>query len=99
MNYKEIYEKWLNNPNVLSEQKEELRNMADQQIKDAFYTDVAFGTAGMCGLMGLGPNRLNIYTIRDKNGGDANAIVCVAITKNASIVTILTNSLLIAQNC
>ena len=72
MNYKEVYEKWLNNENVLSEQKEELRNMAEQQIKDAFYTDVAFGTAGMRGLMGLGPNRLNIYTIRKATQGYAN---------------------------
>ena len=72
MDYRENYEKWLNHPNLCEEQKQELRNMSEQQIKDSFYTDVAFGTAGMRGLMGLGPNRLNIFTIRKATQGFAN---------------------------
>lgn len=72
MEYKEIYEKWLNHPALTDAEKEELKNMSEQQIKDSFYTDVAFGTAGMRGLMGLGPNRLNIYTIRKATQGFAN---------------------------
>jgi phosphoglucomutase len=72
MDYRENYEKWLNHPNLSEEQKQELRNMSEQQIKDSFYTDVAFGTAGMRGLMGLGPNRLNIFTIRKATQGFAN---------------------------
>ncbi len=72
MDYREIYEKWLNHPNLSEEQKNELRAMTEQQIKDSFYTDVAFGTAGMRGLMGLGPNRLNIFTIRKATQGFAN---------------------------
>ena len=65
MDYREVYEKWLNHPNLSKEEKEELEKLSEQEIKDAFYTDVQFGTAGMRGLMGLGPNRLNIYTIRN----------------------------------
>ena len=72
MDYKETYEKWLNHPNLSNEQKDELKAMSDQQIKDAFYTDIAFGTAGMRGLMGLGPNRLNIFTIRKATQGFAS---------------------------
>ena len=72
MDYREKYEQWLNHPNLVEEVKKQLREMTDQQIKDAFYTDVAFGTAGMRGLMGYGPNRLNIYTIRKATQGFAN---------------------------
>ena len=72
MDYREKYEYWLNHPNLSVEDKKELESMTDKQIEDAFYTDVAFGTAGMRGLMGLGPNRLNIYTIRKATQGFAN---------------------------
>ncbi|MBQ1287122.1 MAG: phospho-sugar mutase [Erysipelotrichaceae bacterium] len=72
MDYREIYEKWLNHPNLSDEQRKELQDMSEQQIKDAFFTDVAFGTAGMRGLMGMGPNRLNIFTIRKATQGFAN---------------------------
>ncbi|MBP1530414.1 MAG: phospho-sugar mutase [Erysipelotrichaceae bacterium] len=72
MDYREKYQQWLNHPNLLEDVKKQLREMTDQQIKDAFYTDVAFGTAGMRGLMGYGPNRLNIYTIRKATQGFAN---------------------------
>lgn len=72
MDYREVYEKWLNHPNLSKEEKEELEKLSEQEIKDAFYTDVQFGTAGMRGLMGLGPNRLNIYTIRKATQGFAN---------------------------
>lgn len=72
MDYREKYQQWLNHPNLVEEVKKQLREMTDQQIKDAFYTDVAFGTAGMRGLMGYGPNRLNIYTIRKATQGFAN---------------------------
>ena len=72
MGYKEKYEMWLNHPNLKDDEKEELKKLSEQEIKDAFYTDVQFGTAGMRGLMGLGPNRLNIYTIRKATQGYAN---------------------------
>ena len=72
MDYKQNYEIWLNHPNLTNEEKDELRKLTEQEIKDSFYTDVQFGTAGMRGLMGLGPNRLNIYTIRKATQGYAN---------------------------
>ena len=75
MDYLERYDYWMNHPNLSAEEKEELRKMDEQSIRDSFYTDVAFGTAGMRGLMGLGPNRLNIYTIRKATLGFANYLV------------------------
>ncbi len=46
-----------------------------QELIDAFYTDLAFGTGGMRALMGIGTNRLNIYTIRQATQGLANYIL------------------------
>ncbi len=44
-----------------------LEKASATELKDAFYTNLEFGTAGMRGLLGAGPNRLNIYTIRKAN--------------------------------
>ena len=72
MDYIENYKIWLNHPNLSKQEKQELENLSEQEIKDCFYTNITFGTAGMRGLMGLGSNRLNIYTIRKATQGYAN---------------------------
>ena len=36
MDYREKYQQWLNHPNLVEEVKKQLREMTDQQIKDAF---------------------------------------------------------------
>ena len=59
--YKEEYNKWLEF--VSPEDKEILLNMNEEEIKDSFTGKLSFGTAGIRGIMGLGPNRLNIYNI------------------------------------
>ena len=41
----------------------ELENMSDTDISDAFYKDLEFGTAGLRGVIGAGTNRMNIYTV------------------------------------
>ena len=64
MNAYERYQKWLNSENVSELTKEELRLMSPEEIDDAFYKDVEFGTAGMRGILGPGTNRINVYTIR-----------------------------------
>ena len=64
MNAYERYQKWLNSDNVSELTKEELRLMSPEDIDDAFYKDVEFGTAGMRGILGPGTNRINVYTIR-----------------------------------
>lgn len=48
MDYKEIYESWLNNPYFDEDTKAELRAIADDEneIKERFYTELEFGTAG-----------------------------------------------------
>ena len=66
MDYKEIYESWLANPYFDEETKAELKAIADDdnEIKERFYQELEFGTAGLRGVIGAGTNRMNIYTVR-----------------------------------
>lgn len=45
-----------------------------EEAISAFYTNMSFGTGGMRGLMGVGTNRMNIYTIAQATQGLANYI-------------------------
>ena len=77
MDYKKIYEEWLNNPYFDEETKAELRGIADDEneIKERFYMDLEFGTAGLRGVIGAGINRMNIYVVRRATQGLANYII------------------------
>lgn len=63
-NYKENYNKWLEDNFFDEETREELSNITDEkEIEDRFYRDLEFGTGGLRGVMGAGTNRMNKYTI------------------------------------
>ena len=64
--YMKIYQEWLDNPYFDEATKEELRAIAgdENEIKERFYMDLEFGTAGLRGIIGAGINRINIYTVR-----------------------------------
>ena len=51
-----------------------LLNMDEAEKQDAFYQYLAFGTAGMRGILGLGTNRMNIYTVMRSSKGLADYI-------------------------
>ena len=75
--YKKIYEEWLANPYFDQATKEELRAIAgdENEIKERFYMDLEFGTAGLRGIIGAGINRMNIYVVRRATQGLANYII------------------------
>ncbi|MGN1167383.1 MAG: phospho-sugar mutase [Lachnospiraceae bacterium] len=77
MDYREKYEEWITNPYFDEATKEELKGIAedDNEIKERFYKDLEFGTAGLRGIIGAGTNRLNIYTVRKATQGLANYII------------------------
>lgn len=75
MNYKDTYNTWKNTQTLLEEYKKELNEMNEDKIKESFYEDLSFGTAGMRGIMGAGTNRLNVYTIRKATLGFANYLI------------------------
>ncbi len=66
MNYLDLWNKWRTFPTMPKALLEQLNAMADDTdaIRGAFGAELQFGTAGLRGIMGPGPNRLNIYTVR-----------------------------------
>ena len=79
MDYKEVYEQWIANPYFDEAIKEELKGISEDEneIKERFYMDLEFGTAGLRGIIGAGTNRMNIYVVRRATQGLANYIAKV----------------------
>jgi phosphoglucomutase len=79
MDYKKLYEEWLENPYFDDKTKAELKAIAEDEneIKERFYMDLEFGTAGLRGVIGAGTNRMNIYVVRKTTQGLANYIASV----------------------
>ena len=79
MDYKKVYEEWLANPYFDEATKAELRAISEdeKEIKERFYADLEFGTAGLRGIIGAGTNRMNVYTVRKATQGLANYIKSV----------------------
>lgn len=88
-------ESWLN-ANINEETKTKIRTLIDEnptELVDSFYQDLEFGTGGLRGLMGVGTNRMNIYTIGMATQGLANYLlkcfegeeIKVAITHDSRI--------------
>ncbi len=77
MGYMETYKSWLENPYFDEKTKEELKGIEgdEAQIKERFYKDLEFGTAGLRGVIGAGINRMNVYTVRKATQGLANYII------------------------
>ena len=75
--YVKRYEEWCSNPYFDADTQAELKAIADNdgEIKERFYKDLEFGTAGLRGVIGAGTNRMNIYTVRKATQGLANYII------------------------
>lgn len=77
MDYLKEYEKWCTEPSFDEETKKELLEIKenDEEIKDRFYKELEFGTAGLRGVIGMGTNRMNKYTVGKSTQGLANYII------------------------
>ena len=77
MNYLEEYKRWCEDPAFDEETKKELLSIKDneEEIKDRFYKELEFGTAGLRGVIGMGTNRMNKYTVGKATQGLANFII------------------------
>ncbi|MCO6360692.1 phospho-sugar mutase [Roseivirga pacifica] len=62
---------WLNSA-IDEESKAAIKNMSEDELADAFYKDLEFGTGGLRGVMGVGSNRMNKYTVGMATQGLAN---------------------------
>ncbi|ERT59100.1 phosphoglucomutase [Peptoniphilus koenoeneniae] len=77
MDYRKIYEDWLKSDFLDEDSKNELKSIEknEEEIKDRFYKDLEFGTAGLRGIMGVGTNRMNPYVIKRASEGLARTII------------------------
>lgn len=71
MSWKNNYQEWQQFNHLASNLKEELTSISndEKKLEDAFYAPLEFGTAGMRGFIGVGINRMNIYTVRQATEG------------------------------
>ena len=67
-------QKWLDG-NYDAETKKQVKYLMDNDMKElveSFYKDLEFGTGGLRGVMGVGTNRMNIYTVGAATQGLSN---------------------------
>ena len=64
------YKRWLEQP-LETELREELESVLSdpEALRDRFYKDLEFGTGGLRGVLGVGTNRMNVYTVRRATQG------------------------------
>ena len=74
MGYMETYKSWCDNEYFDEATRDELKSIAgnEAEIEDRFYKDLEFGTGGLRGIMGVGSNRMNIYTVGAATQGLSN---------------------------
>ncbi|MGB5361820.1 MAG: phospho-sugar mutase, partial [Aureibaculum sp.] len=90
MKKEQILEKakpWLKEP-FDAETREKVKNLIDSNsdiLLDSFYTDMEFGTGGMRGIIGVGTNRINKYTLGRSTQGLANYLHLVFPTKELKV--------------
>ena len=77
MSYRENYENWLNSPVLSQEEKAELEAIRgdEKEIESRFFDQLAFGTAGLRGTMGVGLYRMNVHVIRHATQAFAQVIL------------------------
>ncbi|WP_305276158.1 phospho-sugar mutase, partial [uncultured Bacteroides sp.] len=83
-------EKWLTpayDAETQAEVKRMLENPDKTELIDSFYKDLEFGTGGLRGIMGVGTNRMNIYTVGAATQGLSNYLnKCFADRDEISVV-------------
>ena len=84
MKYKAEYNRWKSVVND-RELQSELQSMTEDQIEDAFYRDLAFGTGGLRGVLGAGTNRMNIITVARASQGLADYLLSQAEVPSVAI--------------
>ena len=65
-----VYDKWISHCD--DREGHTLQQLCEAQIIDSFFRELAFGTGGLRGKLGLGPNRLSVYTVGKATQGLAD---------------------------
>lgn len=102
MDYNKQFEKWLSFCTG-DKERQELESLSEREKEDRFYRNLEFGTGGLRGVMALGTNRMNIYTVRRATQGLAMEILSNGNTAAERGVVIAhdsrNNSRLFAMEC
>ena len=70
MKHLEKLKMWIESAKVSEKTKKELKELKDPiEIEDRFYKDLEFGTGGLRGVIGVGTNSMNIYTVAKATQG------------------------------
>ena len=86
MNYTEKYNLWVNSKIIDAKTKEEINAIKDEkELEERFYKELEFGTGGLRGIIGVGSNRMNIYTVGKATQGLADYLVNTYGAKKASV--------------
>ena len=80
MDYLKKVQEWKNSNKLSKELKDELNSLNEIQLKEAFYTNLTFGTGGMRGIMGVGTNKMNEIVIAKATLGFGNYLLKNVIT-------------------
>ncbi|MEQ9404400.1 MAG: phospho-sugar mutase [Cyclobacteriaceae bacterium] len=75
MEVKAKSEEWLRSKSLDEASKSAIRNLNEEELTDSFYKNLEFGTGGLRGIMGIGSNRINKYTIGMATQGFANYLL------------------------
>lgn len=94
MNYKEIYQHWLDSPALSNEEWKELSAIAgdEKEIESRFFAPLEFGTAGLRGVMGMGLYRMNVHVVRHTTQAFAEVIKTQSEAESAQGVVICHDS-------
>lgn len=89
MDYLEEYKRWCEDPAFDEETKKELLEIKgnEKEIEDRFYRELEFGTAGLRGVIGVGTNRMNKYTVGKATQGLANYIIKKGVQDKGVVIS------------
>ncbi|MBQ3755140.1 MAG: phospho-sugar mutase, partial [Clostridia bacterium] len=74
MTYQESFNEWLASDELSAEDKARLQQLDEAEKKEMFFGPLEFGTAGMRGVLDLGTNRMNVWTVKRATKGLADYI-------------------------
>lgn len=69
------YELWMKNAKEDPDLIKEMASWKEEEVREAFYKNLEFGTGGLRGVIGAGSSRVNIYTVAKASQGLANYIL------------------------
>ncbi len=75
MDYRQEYERWLKSADEETVSELNAISQDEKEIKDRFYKELEFGTAGLRGVLGAGSNRMNTYVVGQATQGLANQLL------------------------